>query len=131
MTAGHVMLQPAPVKAHIPLCRLPRVVRDIPVTSPFAQIPLRRLPRNFPGRGSFGEVGIVEFGLYAVAETMYYDSVYGPRLGGDGRRLRWRPAFCDHHRGPVARESVRACKHPGSETSNQGRRRRRRTYVDC
>ena len=29
-----------------------------------AQIPLRRLPRNFPGRGSFGEVGIVEFGLH-------------------------------------------------------------------
>jgi len=28
-----------------------------------AQIPLRRLPRNFPGRGSFGEVGVMEFGL--------------------------------------------------------------------
>ena len=28
-----------------------------------AQIPLRRLPRNFPGRGSFEEVGVMEFGL--------------------------------------------------------------------
>jgi len=28
-----------------PLCRLPRDVRDKPVTSPLAQIPLRRLPR--------------------------------------------------------------------------------------
>ena len=46
-------------KAQIPLCRLPRDVRDKPVTSPLAQIPLRRLPR----RGRRGEVGIVEFGL--------------------------------------------------------------------
>ena len=30
----------------IPLCRLPRDVRDKPVTSPLAQIPLRRLPRT-------------------------------------------------------------------------------------
>ena len=37
-------------KAQIPLCRLPRVVRDKPVTSPLALIPLRRFPRNFPGR---------------------------------------------------------------------------------
>ena len=28
-----------------------------------AQIPSRRLPRNFPVRGSFGEVGVMEFGL--------------------------------------------------------------------
>jgi len=28
-----------------------------------AQIPLRRLRRNFPGRESFGEVGVMEFGL--------------------------------------------------------------------
>ena len=35
-------------KAQIPLCRLPRDVRDKPVTSPLAQIPSRRLPRNFP-----------------------------------------------------------------------------------
>jgi len=34
----------------IPLCRLARDVRDKPVTSPLAQIPLRQLPRNFPGR---------------------------------------------------------------------------------
>jgi len=30
---------------------------------PKARIPLRRLPRNFPVRRSFGEVGVVEFGL--------------------------------------------------------------------
>jgi len=29
-----------------------------------AQIPLRRLPRHFPVRESFGEVGVMEFGLY-------------------------------------------------------------------
>ena len=28
-----------------------------------AQVPLRRLPRNFPVRRSFGEVGVMEFGL--------------------------------------------------------------------
>ena len=39
-------------KAQIPLCRLTRDVRDEPVTSHLAQIPLRRLPRNFPVRGS-------------------------------------------------------------------------------
>jgi len=31
-----------------------------------AQIPLRRLLRNFPGRGIFGEDGVMEFGLYGV-----------------------------------------------------------------
>jgi len=34
---------------------------DFPVTS--ATNPLRRLPRNFSGRGSFEEVGVMEFGL--------------------------------------------------------------------
>jgi len=29
------------IKARIPLCRLPRDVRDKPVTSPLGQIPLR------------------------------------------------------------------------------------------
>jgi len=33
----------------------PRQVRDKPVTSPLAQIPLRRLPRNFPGREVSGK----------------------------------------------------------------------------
>jgi len=33
------------------------------VTSPLAQISLRRLLRNFPVRGSFGEIDVVEFGL--------------------------------------------------------------------
>jgi len=46
------------IKAQIPLCRLPHDVRDKsainPVTSHLAQISLRRLLRNFPGRGSFG-----------------------------------------------------------------------------
>jgi len=36
----------------------PRQVRNKPV------IPLRRLPRNFPVRGSFGEVGVMEFGQW-------------------------------------------------------------------
>jgi len=30
------------------------------VTSPWAHIPLHRLPRNFLGRGSFGEVGVMD-----------------------------------------------------------------------
>ena len=46
-------------KAQIPLYRLPRDVRDKPVTSRLVQIPLRRLPRNFP----VGEVGVMESGL--------------------------------------------------------------------
>ena len=54
----------------IPLCRLPRDVRDKPVTSPLAQIPLRRLPRNFPGRGSFEGVGVMEFGLNVARDNM-------------------------------------------------------------
>jgi len=68
----------------IPLSRLPREhslglkhpkqassqqTRDKPVTSPLAQIPLRRLPRNFPStvQGSFGEVGVMEFGLHRAS----------------------------------------------------------------
>jgi len=72
-------------KAQIPLCRLPRDVRNKPVTSPLARIPLRQLPRTGKFRGSrrngirakwdvtglprtcrrrHGEVGIVESGLY-------------------------------------------------------------------
>jgi len=51
-----------PAYGQIPLCRLPRDVRDKPVTSHLAQIPLR-LPRNFPVWGSFGEVDVMEFGL--------------------------------------------------------------------
>jgi len=49
------------IKAHIPQSRLPRDVRDKPVTSPLAQIPLRQLPRRpkltrpgkFPRSGKF------------------------------------------------------------------------------
>jgi len=48
----------------IPLYRLPRDVRDKPVTSPLSEIPLRRLTRIFSVRGSFEVVGVVEFGLY-------------------------------------------------------------------
>ena len=51
-------------KAQNTLCRLPRDVHDKPATSPLAQIPLRRFPRNFsPRTGKFGEVGVMEFGL--------------------------------------------------------------------
>ena len=42
----------------------PRDVRDKPVTFPLAQIPLCRLPETSPG--SFGEVGVMEFGLYCT-----------------------------------------------------------------
>jgi len=38
-----------PDLGQIPLSRFSRDVRDEPVTSPLAQIPLRRLPRNFRG----------------------------------------------------------------------------------
>ena len=62
----------------------PRQVRDKPVTSPLAQIPLRRLPRNILGRrngiwakgtsrvcrGRHREVGIVEFGLDRICENI-------------------------------------------------------------
>ena len=37
----------------IPLCRLPRDVRDKRVTSPLAQIPLRRLPPKLTRTGKF------------------------------------------------------------------------------
>jgi len=56
-------------KAQIPLCRLPRDVRDKPVTSPLARILLRRLPRKFPVRGSFGEVGVMECGLKGTSRV--------------------------------------------------------------
>ena len=46
-----------------------RDVRDKPVTSPLAQIPLRRLPRNFPVWWSFGEVSIMEFGLKGTSQV--------------------------------------------------------------
>ena len=53
-------------KAQIPLCRLPRDVRDKPVTSHLAHISLRRLPETYPdgfvADVTHGEVGIVEFG---------------------------------------------------------------------
>jgi len=69
-------------KAQIPLYRLPRDVRDKPVTSPLVQIPLRS--RNFPGRESFGEVGVMEFGLnvFRWHDLPFSDSdspVVGPR----------------------------------------------------
>jgi len=71
------------VVGQIPLYRLPRDVRDKPVTSPLAQIPLRWLPRTETSpsrrnaicakgdvtglsrtrRGRHREVGLVEFGL--------------------------------------------------------------------
>jgi len=54
-------------QVQIPLYRLPGDVRDKLVTSPLAQIPLRRLTRNFPARGSFGEGGVMEFGLKRAA----------------------------------------------------------------
>ena len=49
---------PILLNGQIPLFRLPRDVLDKPVPSPLAQIPSRRLPRNFPE-----EVGVMEFGL--------------------------------------------------------------------
>jgi len=36
-------------KAQIPLCHLPRDLRDKGMMSPLVQIPLCRLPQNFPG----------------------------------------------------------------------------------
>jgi len=53
----------------ISLCRLPRDVRDKLETSPLAQILLRRLPRNFLVRESFGEVGVTEFGLKGTSRV--------------------------------------------------------------
>jgi len=53
--------------AQIPLCRLPRDVRDKPVTLPLAQIPLHRLPRNlFPGSR---RNGIWALRVYAEEKT--------------------------------------------------------------
>jgi len=68
-------------KAQIPLYRLPRDVRDKPV-SLLSQIPLRRLPRKVGViefglkwmsrvcRGRNGEVSIVEFGLNRSAANV-------------------------------------------------------------
>jgi len=42
---------------------------DKPMTSPLAQIPLCRLPRNFPVQGSFGEVDVTEFGLKGTSRV--------------------------------------------------------------
>jgi len=38
-----------------------RIKRRVEVDVAKAHIPLRRLPRNFPVRESFGEVGVMEF----------------------------------------------------------------------
>jgi len=54
-------------KAQISLSQLPHDVCNKPVTSPLAQISLCQLPRNFPRQGSFGEVGIMEFGLKGMS----------------------------------------------------------------
>ena len=42
-----------------------------PMTSPLAQISLCRLPRNFPIQGSFGEVGIMKFGLKGTSRVCH------------------------------------------------------------
>jgi len=47
----------------------PGDVYDKPVIFPLAQIPLCRLPRNFPVWGSFREVGITEFGLKGTSRV--------------------------------------------------------------
>ena len=61
-------------KVQIPLCRLSRDVRDKPVTSPLAQIKLRR---SFPVRGSFGEVGVMAFVLnLAILLSHFYTSCH-------------------------------------------------------
>jgi len=43
----------------------PQQTRDVP----FSRIPLCRLPRNFPIRKSFGEVGIMEFRLQGMSRV--------------------------------------------------------------
>ena len=54
------LTQPSSIyKAHIPLCRRPRQTRDVP----FSPNSITPTSRNFPGLGSFGEVGVMEFGL--------------------------------------------------------------------
>ena len=52
-------------KVQIPLCRLPRDVREKPVTSPLAQIPLCPFPEISPS----GEVGVMEFGLKGTSRV--------------------------------------------------------------
>ena len=61
--------EPTLDQAQIPLCRLPRDVRDKPVTSSLAQIPLRRLPRNF-------EVGVVGFGLKGTSRGSRHSGIW-------------------------------------------------------
>jgi len=114
------------VNAQVPPCRLPRDVRDKPVTSPLAQIPLRRLPRTgkFRGsrrnetwakgdvtglsrtcRGRHGEVGLVEFG---------HDELVVAQTADTNQCVNERPA----HRGDLVR--------PPSVFHRRRRRRRRR-----
>jgi len=59
------------IYGHIPLCRLPRDVRDKPVTSPLAQILLRLLPQNFPVRGSLSRTsrGSQHSGIWTIRCT--------------------------------------------------------------
>ena len=57
-----------PDLGQIPLSRFSRDVRDEPVTSPLAQIPLRRLPRNFRGsrrNGIWAEGDVTTHGFVA------------------------------------------------------------------
>jgi len=42
-----------------------------------AQIPLRRFLRNFPGRESFGEVGVMKFGLKGTSRVCRRRHVVG------------------------------------------------------
>ena len=57
--------------------------QTVSVVKPYkAQIPLRRLPRNFRERRSFGEVGVVEFGLIAALTMLKHgrSTFHGRRL---------------------------------------------------
>ena len=57
------------VKAQIPLRRLPRDVRDKPVTSvPFSPNSITPTFPKLPVRRSFGEVGVMEFGLKSTSQ---------------------------------------------------------------
>jgi len=59
----------------------PRQVRDKPVTSgPLVQIPLRRRPWSFPGRGSFQEVGVMEFLYGCMPATARIKATLTPPL---------------------------------------------------
>jgi len=65
------------------------------VTSPLAQIPLRRLPRNLPRLGSFGEVGIVEFGLKIGPTSGAAVKRRCGRASGSKTSWRWKRAVTD------------------------------------